>query len=146
MAADLVIASNLDAPDAVRADLASGRVDERLVAILAALLAGHSIRVPVIKSGHPMGSHSPAGRENDHFFFRAADITAVHGVAISEDPEAPATIEVGRYLMSLEGDARPARVMGPARWLAALGDGDRRGFRDDPFALEIHADHLHIGF
>ena len=146
LAVDLVNASNLDAPDVVRAELASGRVDERLVAVLAALTARHSIRVSVIKTGHPMGSQSPAGRENDHYFFRAADITAMDGVAIGKDPEAAVIVEVGRYLMSLKGNARPARVMGPARWLAALGDGNRTGFRDDAFAVQIHADHLHIGF
>jgi len=47
--------------------------------------------------------------------------------------------------MSLEGDQRAARVMGPAAWHRALGAGDRTGFRDDDFANQIHADHLHIG-
>lgn len=138
--------ANVDAPAAVHEDIGSGCLDERLVAVLAALTEHHVVRVSVIKTGHRMGSHSPAGRENDHFFYRAADITAVDSVEIATDPDAAAVVEVGRYLMSLQGNARPARVMGPAAWLAALGDGDRRGFREDEFATSIHADHLHIGF
>jgi hypothetical protein len=74
------------------------------------------------------------------------DIVAIDGVAVADAPAAPVLVEVGRFLMSRTGDARPARVMGPAEWLQALGPGDRSGFRDDEFATQIHRDHLHIGF
>jgi len=36
--------------------------------------------------------------------------------------------------------------MGPVEWHAALGPGDRTGFRNDRFANSVHHDHLHIGF
>lgn len=143
---DLLRSSNFEAPGEVRKDLASGQVDKRLVALLAALAERHAVRVSVVKTGHPMGSHSPAGRENDHFFFRAADITAIDGVSIGVRPTASGAVAVGTYLMALEGEARPTRVMGPSQWLEALGSGDRGGFREDEFACRIHADHLHLGF
>ena len=143
---DVLDSRRLEAGAAVRADLRSGKVDARLVELLASLLERHSLAISMIKSGHPMGPTSPAGRENDHFFFRAADIVGVDGVLFADDPVSPGAIALGRHLLRLEGDRRPARVMGPAAWLASLGDGDRAGFRDDEFATEIHRDHVHIGF
>lgn len=142
---ELLNCANLSAPEPVRLDLASGRVDPRLLALLSSLLQRHALELSVIKTGHPMGPMSPAGRENDHLFFRAADIVAVDGLAIATSPVAEGVVDVGRYLMSVRGDARASRVMGPQEWLAALGAGDRSGFRDD-FATRIHSDHLHIGF
>ena len=137
---------NLAISDAARADLASGRVDQRLVSLLSRLTQHHEIRVTTIKTGHPMGYRSPGGRENDHYFYRAADITDVDGSPLESEPASDGAVAVGRLLMELTGDARPARVMGPVEWHDALGSGDRTGFRDDDFANEIHRDHLHIGF
>jgi hypothetical protein len=131
--------------DATR-DLMSGHVDARILALLDMLTDRFDIRVTMIKTGHPLGASTPGGRENDHFFYRAFDIDAVDGVPLGEQPDAPSVVAVGELLMALTGDERPARVLGPAAWLAALGPGDRTGFRDDAFATGIHADHLHIGF
>lgn len=142
----LLASPNLEASDTARLDLESGLVDRRLVALLAALAGRHRLRVSTIKTGHPLGPRSPAGRENDHFFYRAADITDVDGLGVEADPTSDPLVELGRSLMALRGPARPARVMGPAAWHAALGEGDRSGFRDDAFAASIHSDHLHIGF
>jgi hypothetical protein len=142
----LLLSENLEASDAARADLESGRVDRRLVSVLAALVERHRIRVSTIKTGHPMGRRSPAGRENDHFFYRAADIDAVDGEAVEENPTGGGMVAVGNSLMALRGDERPARVMGPTAWHQALGKGDRSGFRSDDFADSIHRDHLHVGF
>lgn len=143
---ELLRCASLEASERARADLASGRVDRRVVSLLANLTSVFRIRVSVIKTGHPMGPLSPAGRENDHYFFRAFDITDVDGAAIAEAPTAPATVSLGNHLIGLDGDARPTRVMGPAAWLDALERGDRAGFRDDAHATAIHADHVHIGF
>ena len=136
----------LDASDTARADLESGEVDGRLVSLLTALTQRFRICVSLIKTGHPMGPRSASGRENDHFFYRAFDVVAVDDVPLLEQPDSPSAVGVGNYLIDLVGDKRPARVMGPAAWLAALGPGDRTGFRDDEFATSVHSDHLHIGF
>lgn len=138
--------TNLEASDTALADLASGRVDDRLIGVLMNLSQHHRVHVTMIKTGHPMGPYSPAGRENDHFFYRAADVAAIDGTPIETDPVADGAVAVGNMLIQLHGVGRPARVMGPAAWHAALGDGDRTGFRNDDFANAIHHDHLHIGF
>jgi hypothetical protein len=143
---EILRSPNLEASEAALADLRSGSVDERLVALLRSLIESHGLRVPTIKTGHAMGPTSPGGRQNDHYFYLALDITAVDGVLVRDAPTAPATVALGRKLLGLRGEARPARVMGPAEWLAALGPGDHTGFRDDEFATKIHRDHLHIGF
>jgi hypothetical protein len=142
----LLESQNLNASEAARTDLESGRVDQRLVTVLARLIARHQIRVTTIKTGHPMGPQSPTGRDNDHYFYRAADITEIDGHPIESNPTTTASVDVGRMLMAMNDSARPVRVMGPAEWQQALGEGDRTGFRNDEFATSIHRDHLHIGF
>jgi hypothetical protein len=142
----LLLSGNLEASDAARADLESARVDPRLVAVLAVLVERHRIRVSMIKTGHPMGPRSQAGHDNDHYFYRAADIDEVDGEPVATHPAAPGVAAIGRLLMALRGETRPARMMGPTGWHEALGSGDRTGFRSDEFTDEIHRDHLHIGF
>jgi len=131
-------------PDA-RADLDSGLVHPRILALLSTLATRHALSIRTIKTGHPMGPTSPAGRVNDHFFYRAADLDAVDGVPVSDDPVAPGLLDLGRMLMALPPDDRAARVMGPEPWLRALGPGDRTGFREDALACRTHTDHLHLG-
>lgn len=129
-------------PDALT-DVSSGLLNPRLSAILERLLAEHRISVRLIKTGHPMGPASPAGRINDHFFYAAADIDIVDGLPVLNNGGSPALVAVGRLLASLPDGVRPRLVMGPADWHAALGP--QPGFRDDHVTNVIHADHLHIG-
>lgn len=137
---------SLDLSDVAQADWDSGLVDGRLVKLLVRLAHEYEVRVRLIKTGHPMGPRSPAGRENDHFFCRAADIDAVNGLPVEAAPASPALVAVGHLLMGLTSPLRPARVMGPADWHTALGEGDRSGFRTDTFANDVHHDHLHVGY
>lgn len=143
--AALLRSPNLDASEAAYADLASGLVDPRLVEVLAGMLARHRLRIEMIKTGHPLGPHSRAGVENSHYFYRAADIYAVDGQRVSQRPVPAAVIDAGHWLMALPPRKRLSTVMGPASWHAALGPGDRTGFRDDDFANRVHHDHLHLG-
>lgn len=115
-------------PDAMT-DVRSGLVGERIL----------------IKTSHPMGPVSPGGVGNSHHFYRAVDIGEVDGAAVVDRPIADAVLALGRTLMRLT-DGRSDSVMGPAEWLAALGPGDRIGFRDDEHAVRSHTDHLHLGF
>jgi hypothetical protein len=126
-------------------DLAGGRVGAKLLTILATLLSSHSISVRLIKSGHPMGPVSPAGRRNDHYFYGALDIDAVDDLPVDGNGSAAGLVDVGHLLMGLAPERRANLVMGPAEWHQALGGGDTTGFRDDSFANAIHSDHLHIG-
>lgn len=135
----------LVASSAARSDLQSGRVDPALVSVLASAVERFAFEVRTIKTGHPMGPVSPAGRLNSHYFYCAADIYAVDGHDVATRPIPAPIVRFGRWLMSLDEALRPRRVMGPGVWHAALGPGDRRGFRDDDFANQIHDDHLHLG-
>ena len=104
----------------------------------------YALEIRTIKSGHPMGPLSPAGRLNSHYFYCAADIYAVDGHAVATRPIPESLVGFGRWLMSLPDDRRAACVMGPQAWHSVLDPGDRRGFRDDEFANRIHDDHLHV--
>ena len=143
---ELLASPNYNASAHARCDLESGLVDARLVETLLALVRAHRISVSLIKTGHPMGAVTPSGRPNDHFYYRATDVTAVDGRDIGDDPIAAAAIDVGRILHALPIETRPDRIMGPDAWQRALGYSREDGFISDPFHNEIHADHLHLGF
>lgn len=138
--------TGLDFSENAQSDMDSGSLDPRLAQLLALLGQRHHLHVTMIRTGHLMGPISPGGRENDHWYFRAADIDVVDGIAVVIDPAAIGTLKLGHLLMGLSGPVRPTRVMGPGQWHDALGAGDRTGFRDEPFANRIHHDHLHLGF
>jgi hypothetical protein len=129
-----------------RVDLASGLGDVRLVELLALLASERHVGVRLIKTGHPMGPRSPAGRENDHYFYRAADIDSVNGVPVVAAPASEGLVAIAGLLMGLSMPLRPVGVMGPVGWHRALPDGDRSGFRDDAIANKVHNDHLHLGY
>jgi len=92
-----------------------------------------------------MGPTSPSGRDNGHYFYRAADIYAVDGHPAAERPIHGLVVAAGQWPMALPADVRAREVTGPGVWHAALGPGDRSGFRDDTFANLVHDDHLYIG-
>lgn len=121
-------------------------MDSRLVEVFLALAVEHEIAISIIKTGHPLDATAPSGRENDHYFYRAADITAVDGQPVADDACSPALLDVGRILYDLPPDIRPHRIYGPAGWHRALGYSAERGFISDPFHDAIHADHLHLGY
>lgn len=143
---DLLTKPTVELSDAARTDVASGLVHAPLVWLLLHLAEEHRIRISLIKTAHPLGPRTPGGKENDHFFYRAVDITHVDGPAVLNQPTAAGLVAIGRLLIAAELPMRPARVMGPEPWQRALGPGDRTGFRSDEFANRIHADHLHLGF
>jgi len=141
---ELLASPRLVASGTARSDLESGQVSPDLVGLLAAAVARNRIDVRLIKSGHPMGPLSPAGRVNAHYFYRAADIYAIDGHAVAARPVHKQIVDFGHWLMSLPDGRRASLVMGPDPWHAALDMGDRRGFRSDEFANRIHHDHLHL--
>jgi hypothetical protein len=132
--------------DDARLDLESGQVDARLVEALLALATDHEITISIIKTGHTLGATAPSGRENDHYFYRAADIIAVDGQPVADDACAPGLLGVGRILHALPPDIRPHRIYGPAGWHLALGYSAEDGFISDPFHDAIHDDHVHLGY
>src|SRR5690606_744907 len=69
---------NLDATPAGRADIALGRVDPRVLDLLATLTADHRVTVSALRTGH---SRFVAGTttESHHYHGRAVDIAAIDG-------------------------------------------------------------------
>ncbi len=131
---------------AAHADWSSGEIDGRLVDCLQRLAEVFTLEISTIKTGHPMGAISPAGKENDHFFYRAADIVTVNSIPLLDNPRSDEWLRFGRQLAALPRQIRPDRIYGPTEWHAALGIAPECGFISDPFHDKIHIDHLHLGY
>jgi len=144
-------------PQAVR-DLERGVVDKRLIAALRVLIKGHRICVQTFKEGHyflpgvpdgpriPEGYGKAAGLPNTHYFGRAADVWWVDGKPVEGNATAPGILEVGKILASIPPERRPDQIIGPPRWTKALGYGRPRGWVLAPDQLELHRDHIHVGY
>jgi hypothetical protein len=139
--ASLLANPNLTLSDPARADLASGRVDPRLVAVLAAITAHMPMRVGVIHTGHSqcVGGGSAATRPgcaiSNHWYWRAVDVGSIGGAAVT--PANPAARAVAEWLVRLPPPLRPDELGVP--W-AAMGP------IPGVFSDADHQDHLHIGF
>ena len=114
-----------------RADLGAGRIDPRVVAVLARMAEAHVIVVGPICSDH--AKFDPSGAISNHYWGRAADIAAVDGAPVS--PTNTAAHAAALSLASLPGSIRPSEVGSPWR-IDAPGF-----FTDGP-----HQDRLHAGF
>ena len=144
-------------PQAVR-DLQKGVVDQRLVAALRVLGKEHRICVQTFKEGHyflhgvpdgpriPEGYGKAGGLPNTHYFGRAADVWWVDGKPVEGNATAPGILEVGRILASIPPERRPDQIIGPPRWTKALGYRRPRGWVLAPDQLELHRNHIHIGY
>src|SRR5215218_8171099 len=144
-------------PQAVR-DLERGVVDQRLVAALLVLTKEHRICVQTFKEGHyflpdfpdgpriPEGYGKAGGLPNTHYFGRAADLWWVDGQPVEGNATAPGILEVGKILASIPPERRPDQIIGPPRWARALGYRRNKGWVLTPDQLELHRDHIHIGY
>ncbi|TDD85219.1 hypothetical protein [Actinomadura rubrisoli] len=120
--------------DSARWDIEAGRVDARLLRLLTAIAAKHTISVTVLATGHPHQVYG-TGHVSNHTRGRAVDIWAVDGTGVARQRtarESPA-----------KAVARQALVAGAtevgAPW--ALGAGG-----SSTFTNRLHQDHLHIAF
>jgi hypothetical protein len=141
----LALGVNLLLSEVAYRDVIADRLDPRLEDILDFLTRHHRISVRLIKTGHPLGPVTPGGRRNDHYFYAAADVDMVDGLAVLDHGAAGPLVAIGNLLMSLPAGRRARVVMGPGIWHRALGNGDRCGFRDEAGVNARHADHLHVG-
>ena len=123
--------SNVALSPAGRADLSAGLIDPRLVAVLARMADAHAIVVGPICSDHP--KFDAGGSISNHYWGRAADITAVDGVLVS--PANGAAYAAAVSLASLPASIRPSEI-GTPFVIAAPGF----------FTDTAHQDHLHVGF
>jgi hypothetical protein len=132
-AAGLLATPNLVLTDLARGDLEAGRVDPRVLRVLADATEGHTLKVSVIQSGHSPFVEGTT-RFSYHLFGRAVDVYAVDGEPVS--PSSPATRGLVEWLLARPGPSRPAEVGHPFPDLAGPGS----------FSDAAHLDHVHVGF
>jgi hypothetical protein len=113
-------------------DLASGRLDLRVQAILAALAEHHTIRISCLRTGHSRYVKGTR-RVSNHTVWRAVDLDQIDGQPVS--PSSPAARSLVGWLDRLDGPLRPSEVGSPFRL------GGRPFFTD-----EGHQGHIHIGY
>jgi hypothetical protein len=123
--------SNVTLSPTGRADLSAGLIDPRVVEVLARMAQAHAIVVGPICSDHP--KFDPGGAISNHYWGRAADITAVDGAAVS--PANAAAHAAALSLASLPASIRPSEIGTPFA-IAAPGS----------FTDAAHQDHVHVGF
>lgn len=151
-AEDLLSNPNLDGSSDAIADLRSGNVDERLVAVLQAVAEKHKIYLSVIKTGHPFGPTIPGGygsaggAVNTHYYYRAADIAQVDGMPVEGNGTDPAVLDVGKIIHGIPPGQRPDEIVGPPDWTNSFGYTREEGFITDPSLTQLHTDHIHSGF
>jgi hypothetical protein len=144
-------------PQAAR-DLEAGIVDERLIAALQAVTREHRICVDAFKEGHyffpgvpegpriPKGYGEAGGLPNTHYFGRAVDIRWIDGKPVEGNATDPEVLDVGRTLASIPQRHRPDQIIGPPGWTRTLGYGREAGWVLDADQLELHDDHIHLGY
>lgn len=149
---------NFGATPEAAGDLRAGVADRRLVAALAVLAEEHRICVDAIKEGHyflpgvpdgpriPEGYGEAAGLPNTHYFGRAADIRWVNGEPVRGNGTDEAVLDVGRILRDIPPNRRPDQIIGPRSWTDTLGYPREEGWILEPDQLELHEDHIHIGY
>jgi hypothetical protein len=149
---------NFGASPEAAGDLEAGIVDERLVAVLLTMTREHRICVDAFKEGHyflpgvpdspriPEGYGEAGGLPNTHYFGRAADVRWVDGKPVEGNATDRDILDVGRTLAEIPARRRPDQIIGPKRWTEALGYGREEGWVVDDDQLELHEDHIHIGY
>jgi hypothetical protein len=155
---DLLESANFGTTPQAARDLERGVVDRRLVATLRALTREHRICVQAFKEGHrflpgvedgpriPEGYGKAGGMPNTHYFGRAADVWWVDGKPIEGNATDSGILEIGKTLADIPHYRRPDQIIGPPKWTRALGYGNKKGWVLAPDQLELHKDHIHIGY
>ncbi|CAA9454591.1 MAG: hypothetical protein AVDCRST_MAG02-1391 [uncultured Rubrobacteraceae bacterium] len=146
------------ASDEAAEDLRGGEVDPRLVETLRTVTEQHRICVDVFKEGHffiegvedgpriPEGYGEAGGLPNTHYFGRAADIRYVDGEPVEGNGAGRAVLGVGRVLAGLPPARRPDQIIGPEEWTRTLGSGYEEGWVLEEDQLDLHDEHLHLGY
>jgi hypothetical protein len=139
-------------------DLRAGVVDPRLVEALRAVTREHRICVDAFKEGHyfiegvedgpriPEGYGEAGGLPNTHYHGRAADIWYVDGKPVEGNGEDVDVLGVGRVLAGLPPQSRPDQIIGPESWTRRLDRSYEEGWILAQDQLDLHDDHIHIGF
>jgi hypothetical protein len=128
----------LDIYPAGRDDIATGRIDARVLTVLQLLGQDHTLTVTSLKTGHSRcigGGDYPGCRVSHHWHGRAVDIAAIDGRLVNSSNATARS--VAQRLDELPGPARPSEVGTPWPELTRL-----TGF----FSDAAHTRHLHLGW
>ena len=129
---------NLDIYPAGRDDIATGRIDARVLTLLQHLSEEHRLTIVSLKTGHSRcigGGDYPGCRVSHHWHGRAVDIAAIDGRPVnSSNPTARA---LALHLHQLPQPLRPSEVGTPWPDLTPLP-----GY----FSDAAHTRHLHLGW
>lgn len=119
-----------------RNDIASGRVDARVLAIIEYLAqANGEVSVSCLISGHSRFVHGRPGVVSAHVYGRAVDVSAVGNTPIlGHQGTGSITERAIEQILALPASVEPAQVIS----LMTLGGPS--------FALPDHYNHIHIGY
>jgi hypothetical protein len=117
-----------------RSDIAAGREDVRVLALLRYLAEAHGqVTVSCLITGH--GLYARPGVVSAHIYGEAVDISALGGVSIYGNQQPGGVTEKAvRNILLLPVELRPKQV------ISLLGMGG------PSFALADHYDHIHVGY
>jgi hypothetical protein len=125
----------LDIYQCGREDIAGGRIDRRVLAMLEYLRSkGFRLRISALECGH--GYLTSAGNVSEHSSGDAVDIAEIDGVPVTGH-QGPGTLtdKLLRDVLALQGTMHPHQVIS----LENLPG-------ETSFALSDHYDHVHVGY
>jgi murein DD-endopeptidase MepM/ murein hydrolase activator NlpD len=118
-----------------RTDIATGRIDRRVLAMLEYLVSkGFTMSITALECGHSYLTSS--GNVSEHSTGDAVDIATINGVPVTGH-QGPGTLtdELIRTVLELQGTMQPHQV---------ISLEDLPG--ETSFALPDHYDHVHVGY
>jgi hypothetical protein len=131
LADSLLQDSRVSLPAAAQADVQSGAIDSRVIAVLLDESQRYTLGISVMKTGH--SEYTTSGYVSNHYYGRAVDVAIVNGVPVS--PSNSAAHDLVLSLDQLPPEIRPDEIGSP--WLPP-GPGY--------FTNAEHQNHVHIGF
>ncbi len=124
-------------PGPEKADLRSGRISPRLVALLSLITQTHRISIFALASDHKPGTNHEAGR--------ATDIWMVDGDNCYPPNRSGGCWKLAQELARISGCLHPTELIYYFDPRPGFQDANRDG-GDDSFAKSDHDDHIHVGY
>ncbi len=126
---------HLEIYDCGRTDIATGKIDRRLLAMLEyAVSKGFTLTITALECGH--GYLTTSGNVSEHSTGDAVDIAVINGVPVTGN-QGPGTLtdELIKTVLQLQGTMHPHQV---------ISLEDLPG--EASFAMADHYDHVHVGY
>ena len=126
---------NLSIYECGREDIASGKIDRRVLAVLEYLVSkGFQMKITALECGH--STYTTSGNVSEHSTGDAVDIAEIDGVPVTGHQGAGTlTDALIKTVLQLQGTMHPHQV---------ISLEDLPG--ETSFALPDHYDHVHIGY